>query len=122
MKGRPWKSMRWKSRGAGKVAVSTDGRSAAPSRSVFWLVIPSFLLFVVLPILLNRGHGFYLISCRHNRDPRRLSRDDRLASQVGLRLSIAPATLNVSKRRGHVDTAPGWRAHVSAAMLPGPNR
>jgi hypothetical protein len=33
---------------------------AALSRSVFWLVIPSLLLFVVLPLLLNRGHGFYL--------------------------------------------------------------
>jgi hypothetical protein len=35
-------------------------RVAALSRSVFWLVIPSLLLFVVLPMLLNRGHGFYL--------------------------------------------------------------
>jgi hypothetical protein len=34
-------------------------RVASLSRSVFWLVIPSLLLFVVLPFLLNRGHGFY---------------------------------------------------------------
>jgi hypothetical protein len=33
---------------------------AALARSVVWLVIPSLVLFVVLPVLLGRGHGFYL--------------------------------------------------------------
>jgi len=32
---------------------------AALSRSVFWLVLPSLALFVVLPVLLQRGIGFY---------------------------------------------------------------
>lgn len=33
---------------------------AAFSRSVLWLVVPSLLLFALLPRLLERGHGFYL--------------------------------------------------------------
>lgn len=33
---------------------------AALSRSVFWLVLPSLALFVVLPALLERGYGFYV--------------------------------------------------------------
>jgi hypothetical protein len=33
---------------------------AALSRSIVWLVLPSLVLFVGLPILLNRGMGFYL--------------------------------------------------------------
>jgi len=32
---------------------------AALSRSVFWLVLPSLVLFLMLPALLQRGHGFY---------------------------------------------------------------
>ena len=32
---------------------------AALSRSVFWLVLPSLILFVTLPVLLQRGVGFY---------------------------------------------------------------
>jgi len=28
--------------------------------SVFWLVLPSLILFVTLPLMLNRGVGFYL--------------------------------------------------------------
>ena len=32
---------------------------AALSRSVFWLVLPSLVLFVLLPVLLQRGVGFY---------------------------------------------------------------
>lgn len=32
---------------------------AALSRGVFWLVLPSLVLFVVLPLLLQRGYGFY---------------------------------------------------------------
>lgn len=32
---------------------------AALSRSVFWLVLPSLVLFVLLPILLTRGYSFY---------------------------------------------------------------
>ena len=33
-------------------------RVAALSWSIFWLVIPSLILFVALPILLKRGAGF----------------------------------------------------------------
>ena len=29
------------------------------SRSIVWLVLPSLVLFVVLPVLLERGLGFY---------------------------------------------------------------
>ena len=29
------------------------------SWSIFWLVLPSLVLFVVLPVLLKRGMGFY---------------------------------------------------------------
>jgi hypothetical protein len=28
--------------------------------SVFWLVLPSLILFITLPAMLNRGMGFYL--------------------------------------------------------------
>ncbi|HET8698967.1 MAG TPA: DUF3147 family protein [Gammaproteobacteria bacterium] len=31
----------------------------ALSRSIFWLVLPSLVLFVLLPVLLQRGYGFY---------------------------------------------------------------
>ncbi len=30
------------------------------SESIFWLVIPSLILFVILPILLKKGVNFYL--------------------------------------------------------------
>jgi len=30
------------------------------SESIFWLVIPSLILFVILPILLKKGINFYL--------------------------------------------------------------
>lgn len=33
---------------------------AALARSVFWLVLPSLVLFVTLPLLLARGVNFYL--------------------------------------------------------------
>ena len=33
---------------------------AALSRGVFWLVLPSLTLFLLLPVLLQRGYGFYL--------------------------------------------------------------
>lgn len=33
---------------------------AALARSIVWLVIPSLALFIVLPVLLNRGVAFYL--------------------------------------------------------------
>jgi len=33
---------------------------SALSMSIFWLVIPSLVLFVTLPILLNQGLHFYL--------------------------------------------------------------
>ena len=32
---------------------------AALSSEIFWLVLPSLLLFVTLPVLLRRGVGFY---------------------------------------------------------------
>jgi hypothetical protein len=32
---------------------------AALSRSVFWLVLPSLVLFLLLPVLLTRGYAFY---------------------------------------------------------------
>jgi hypothetical protein len=32
---------------------------AALSRSVFWLVLPSLVLFLLLPALLERGYHFY---------------------------------------------------------------
>ena len=32
---------------------------AALSRGVFWLVLPSLILFLLLPALLERGYGFY---------------------------------------------------------------
>ena len=32
---------------------------AALSGEIFWLVLPSLLLFVMLPVLLRRGVGFY---------------------------------------------------------------
>lgn len=35
------------------------GRVAALSTDIFWLVIPSLVMFVVLPYLLNRGLSFY---------------------------------------------------------------
>jgi hypothetical protein len=33
---------------------------AALSRSVFWLVLPSLALFLLLPVLLERGYHFYV--------------------------------------------------------------
>ena len=33
---------------------------AALSRSVFWLVLPSLVLFLLLPVLLERGYAFYV--------------------------------------------------------------
>ena len=35
-------------------------RVATLSGSIFWLVLPSLLLLVLLPILLRNGHGFWL--------------------------------------------------------------
>ena len=35
-------------------------RVAAMSQSIFWLVIPSLLLFVLFPVLLRAGWGFWL--------------------------------------------------------------
>lgn len=32
---------------------------ATLSRSVFWLVLPSLVLFLLLPALLERGYGFF---------------------------------------------------------------
>jgi hypothetical protein len=33
---------------------------ASLSSSIFWLVLPSLSLFILLPVLLNKGTGFYL--------------------------------------------------------------
>lgn len=30
------------------------------SRQIFWLVLPSLVLFALLPVLLERGHGFWV--------------------------------------------------------------
>ena len=32
---------------------------AGLARGIFWLVLPSLALFVILPLLLGRGYGFY---------------------------------------------------------------
>jgi hypothetical protein len=32
---------------------------SALSKSIFWLVLPSLALFLLLPVLLERGHAFY---------------------------------------------------------------
>jgi hypothetical protein len=39
---------------------SDAAQIAALSRSIFWLVLPSLVLFALLPLLLQRGYGFYL--------------------------------------------------------------
>lgn len=36
------------------------GKISALSTSVFWFVLPSLVLFVLLPVLLKFGWGFYL--------------------------------------------------------------
>jgi hypothetical protein len=36
-----------------------SGKVAALSTSIFWLVLPSLVLFLVLPVLLKRGVNFY---------------------------------------------------------------
>jgi hypothetical protein len=33
---------------------------SALSRSIVWLVLPSLVLFLLLPVLLDRGYNFYL--------------------------------------------------------------
>lgn len=33
---------------------------SALARSIFWLVLPSLALFLLLPVLLDRGHGFFV--------------------------------------------------------------
>lgn len=38
----------------------TDKEIAVMSRDILYLVIPSLLLFIVLPMMINRGHGFYI--------------------------------------------------------------
>jgi hypothetical protein len=36
-----------------------SGKIAALSTSIFWLVLPSLVLFIVLPLLLKRGVAFW---------------------------------------------------------------
>lgn len=38
---------------------SDPARVAALSAQIFWLVIPSLLLFLLFPWLVRRGHGFW---------------------------------------------------------------
>ena len=38
----------------------TAGQIAALSRNVFWLVLPSLVLFFVFPVLLDRGVNFWI--------------------------------------------------------------
>ncbi|WPU63535.1 DUF3147 family protein [Peredibacter starrii] len=38
----------------------TDKEIAAMSWDILYLVIPSLILFIVLPLMLNRGHNFYI--------------------------------------------------------------
>jgi hypothetical protein len=38
----------------------TDKEIAAMSWDIFYLVIPSLLLFIVLPLMLNKGFNFYI--------------------------------------------------------------
>ncbi|MGB4864654.1 MAG: DUF3147 family protein [Hyphomicrobium sp.] len=33
---------------------------ASLSASIFWYVLPSLVLFLALPVLINQGHGFWL--------------------------------------------------------------
>lgn len=35
------------------------GKVAQLSQSIFWLIFPSFSLFLALPVLLKKGMGFY---------------------------------------------------------------
>ncbi len=36
---------------------------SALATSVFWLVLPSLVLFITLPLLLKHGHNFYVSIC-----------------------------------------------------------
>lgn len=48
------------------VDTGTPGQIATLSRGIFWLVLPSLVLFVALPALLDRGFGFWvalLLAC-----------------------------------------------------------
>jgi F0F1-type ATP synthase assembly protein I len=36
---------------------------AALARSIFWLVLPSLLLFLLLPVLIERGYSFSVRPC-----------------------------------------------------------
>jgi hypothetical protein len=47
-------AMIWLYRETGDIA-----RVAALSGDIFWLVLPSLLLFIVLPLLIRRGMSFY---------------------------------------------------------------
>src|SRR4051812_15724340 len=38
-------------------------RIAELSGQIFWLVLPSLILFALLPVLLNRGFGFWVSLC-----------------------------------------------------------
>jgi len=42
------------------VDTGTAGQIAALSRNIFWLVLPSLVLFFVLPVFLDRGINFWL--------------------------------------------------------------
>ena len=42
------------------VDTGDSARISSLATSIFWLVLPSLVLFVVLPLLLKQGQGFYL--------------------------------------------------------------
>jgi hypothetical protein len=48
------------------VETSDTAKIADLSRSIFWFVLPSLVLFISLPVLLGRGFGFWVslaVSC-----------------------------------------------------------
>jgi predicted permease len=57
---------------------------AALSRSVFWLVLPSLALFLLLPALLERGYGFFAS----------------LVASVGLTIVVYLAAIAMGRRFG----------------------
>lgn len=36
------------------------GKVAELARSIFWYVLPSLVLFVVLPVMISQGYGFWM--------------------------------------------------------------
>ena len=57
---------------------------AALSRSVFWLVLPSLVLFLLLPALLQRGYHFYFS----------------LAASIGVTILVYLVTISLGRHLG----------------------